>query len=102
MEKEYIKVLKKDIEDYLEELLDKKIVSKDKWGCYWLEHYSIEDYFIDSWILGQIRDIEDYYMGELNSCELGDKQESIDYIQESIIETIKNNLKEYIDLLKAK
>lgn len=101
MEKEYIKVLKKDIEDYLEELLDKKVVSKDKWGCYWLEHYSIESYFVDSWILGQLRDIQDYYMGDLNSYELGDKQESIDSIQKWVIEEIKKRLEEYLELVKA-
>lgn len=101
MQKEYIKVLKKDIEDFFEDMLDKGMISKDNFNQYWMEHYSIEDYFIDSWILGNNVCLEDFYLGDNQPTCLGDKEDSIDTLQQLIINAIKQRLEEYIDLLKA-
>lgn len=102
MEKEYIKVLKKDIEDYFEELLYEEVITKSNLGEFWLEHYDIENYFIDKWILSKNVCIEDYYLGDNYPTCLGDKEDSIDSLQQLIVNEIKNNLREYIELLKAK
>lgn len=101
MKKEYIKVLKKDIEEFFEDMLIEKIITKDDLGEFWLEHYHIESYFIDNYILNKNLSISDYYLGEDNPVLLGDKQDSIDSIQKWVVGEIKNRLEEYIELVKA-
>lgn len=93
--KEYLNIFKKDIENFIEDLINLKVVSIDKDKAYWLANYKVEDYFIQYYICDKEISIEDCYEENKNPLRFEDKQDLIDCLQEMIIQTIKWNLIEH-------
>lgn len=72
------------INNFLKELKEVSVLTKDKNSYYYLKNYNIVDYFIDNWILDKNKVISDYYMGECTPDEFENYNE--------LYSTIRGNL----------
>lgn len=85
------------ISDFISEMKQLGIVSKDKYGYWYLENYNIFDCFIDNWVLGRNRTITDYYMGDLNPDEFKSYNELYVFVRDKIEHLITRYVRKCVE-----
>lgn len=88
------------ISDFISEMKQLGIVSKDKYGYWYLENYNIFDCFIDNWILGRNRTITDYYMGDLNPDEFKSYNDLYVFIRDKIEQLITRYVRKCVERIE--
>lgn len=86
-----IKIDDKSVKNFVHDLINDELVTKDKYGYYWHKQYSFGSIFISNYILGENRSPTDFYGGTDETYKYTNFNELVKSIKHEITQQIENS-----------